>query len=94
MSKTALNNPGPDRFSVDFRVRVNPGSSFSMAQPGEHKYDPGPVQIQAGQVRFGVSGIPLDWSPGPPVACNVIGLLNIVPPAAERWFVAGFNEAL
>jgi predicted metal-dependent hydrolase len=56
--------------------------------------DPGPVQIQARKVAFDVSDVPLHWIPGHPVASNVVGLLNIVLPAAERWFVATFNEAL
>jgi predicted metal-dependent hydrolase len=56
--------------------------------------DPGPVQIQARKVHFDVTGIPLQWIPGHPVASNVISLLNVVLPAAERWFVATYNEAL
>jgi predicted metal-dependent hydrolase len=38
--------------------------------------------------------VPLHWIPGHPVASNVIGLLNLILPAAERWFVATYNEAL
>lgn len=56
--------------------------------------DPGPVQIQARKVHFDVEGVPLHWIPGHPVASNVISLLNVVLPAAERWFVAAYNEAL
>jgi uncharacterized protein len=56
--------------------------------------DPGPVQIQARKVHFDVSDVPLHWIPEHPVASNVVGLLNIVLPAAERWFVATLNEAL
>ena len=56
--------------------------------------DPGPVQIQARNVHFDVSDSPLHWIPGHPVASNVISLLNVVLPAAERWFVATYNEAL
>jgi len=56
--------------------------------------DPGPVQIQARKVHFDVSDVPLHWIPDHPVASNVVGLLNIVLPAAERWFVATLNEAL
>jgi uncharacterized protein len=36
----------------------------------------------------------LHWIPGHPVASNVVSLLNVVLPAAERWFVDTFNEAL
>lgn len=56
--------------------------------------DPGPVQIQARRVAFDVTGSDLHWIPGHPVASNVVSLLNIVLPAAERWFVDTFNEAL
>jgi uncharacterized protein len=56
--------------------------------------DPGPVQIQARQVHFDVTDTPLDWIPGHPVASNMISLLNIVLPAAERWFVTTYNEVL
>lgn len=56
--------------------------------------DPGPVQIQARKVRFDVADIPLHWIPGHPVASNMVNLFNLVLPAAERWFVATYNEAL
>jgi uncharacterized protein len=56
--------------------------------------DPGPVQLQARRVHFDVTDVPLHWIPGHPVASNVIGLLNLILPAAERWFVATYNEAL
>jgi predicted metal-dependent hydrolase len=60
----------------------------------EHEVDPGPVQIQARKVHFDATDIPLHWIPGHPVASNVVSLLNVVLPAAERWFVDTFNEAL
>ncbi|WP_292988561.1 metal-dependent hydrolase [Mycobacterium sp.] len=56
--------------------------------------DPGPVQLQARKVHFDITDVPLHWIPGHPVASNVIGLLNLILPAAERWFVATYNEAL
>ncbi len=56
--------------------------------------DPGPVQIQARKVSFDPSDTPLHWIPGHPVASHLSSLLNVVLPAAERWFVATFNEAL
>jgi predicted metal-dependent hydrolase len=56
--------------------------------------DPGPVQIQARRVHFDVADVPLHWIPDHPVASNVVSLLNVVLPAAERWFVAAYNEAL
>ena len=56
--------------------------------------DPGPVQIQARNVDFDSSESPLHWIPGHPVASHMVNLLNIVLPAAERWFVTTYNEAL
>ncbi|MBU3750064.1 MAG: metal-dependent hydrolase, partial [Mycobacterium sp.] len=56
--------------------------------------DPGPVQIQARRVAFDASEVPLHWIPGHPVASHMVSLLNVVLPAAERWFVATYNEAL
>jgi predicted metal-dependent hydrolase len=56
--------------------------------------DPGPVQIQARRVHFDVEDVPLQWIPGHPVGSNVVSLLNLVLPAAERWFVAAYDEAL
>jgi predicted metal-dependent hydrolase len=60
----------------------------------ETEIDPGPIQIQARKVHFDVDDVPLHWIPGHPVASNVVSLLNIVLPSAERWFVATYNEAL
>src|SRR4051812_9017731 len=60
----------------------------------EREIDPGPVQIQARKVTFDLSDAPLHWIPGHPVASHVIGLLNLVLPVAERWFVDTYNEAL
>jgi uncharacterized protein len=56
--------------------------------------DPGPVQIQARKVHFDVSATALQWIPNHPVASHIISLLNVVLPAAERWFVATYDEAL
>lgn len=60
----------------------------------ENEIDPGPVQIQARQVHFDVDEIPLHWIPEHPVASHMINLFNLVLPAAERWFVEAYNEAL
>src|SRR3954447_13115663 len=72
------------------------GRTPDMLRPHrfDREVDPGPVQIQARKVHFDVSGTPLHWIPDHPVASNVISLLNIVLPAAERWFVATYDEAL
>jgi predicted metal-dependent hydrolase len=60
----------------------------------DDEIDPGPVQIQARKVHFDVSETPLHWIPNHPVASHMVSLLNIVLPAAERWFVATYDEAL
>lgn len=60
----------------------------------ESEVDPGPVQIQARKVHFDLTGIPLEWIPGHPVASAMVNLFNIVLPTAEHWFVRTFNEAL
>lgn len=60
----------------------------------DHEIDPGPVQIQARKVRFDLTGIPLHWIPGHPVASTMVNLFNVVLPVAEHWFVSTFNEAL
>lgn len=59
-----------------------------------HEIDPGPVQIQARKVHFDVNDVPLHWIPGHPVASHMIGLMHIVLPSVERWFVTAYNEAL
>jgi predicted metal-dependent hydrolase len=59
-----------------------------------HEIDPGPVQIQARKVHFDLTGIPLEWIPGHPVASTMINLFNVVLPTAEYWFVDALNEAL
>lgn len=45
-------------------------------------------------MAFDVTESPLHWIPGHPVASHMVSLLNVVLPAAERWFVATFSEAL
>lgn len=56
--------------------------------------DPGPVQIQARKVQFDIVDTPLAWIPDHPVASHMVSLLNVVLPAAERWFVRTYDEAL
>lgn len=60
----------------------------------KREIDPGPVQIQARKVAFDVSGIPAHWIPDHPVTSHMVSLLNVILPAAERWFVATYTEAL
>jgi len=60
----------------------------------DDEVDPGPVQIQPRKVHFDFSDSPLHWIPGHPVASDMVGLLNVVLPAAERWFVVTYDEVL
>lgn len=60
----------------------------------EYEVDPGPVQIQARNVRFETADKPKSWIPGHPVSSHLVNLLNILLPAGERWFVKVFDEAL
>lgn len=60
----------------------------------ELEVDPGPVQIQARNVRFETADKPMSWIPEHPVASHLVNLLNILLPAGERWFIEVFNEAL
>ena len=60
----------------------------------EQEVDPGPVQIQPRRVHFDFSDSPLHWIPGHPVASDMVGILHILLPAGERWFVSTLNEAL
>ena len=59
-----------------------------------NEVDPGRVQIQARKVDFDVSDSPLHWIPGHPVASHMVSTFNFILPAAERWFVQTFTEAL
>src|SRR6201999_3052381 len=79
--------PAVPHTSLEFRGMLRPHRF-------DDEIDPGPVQIQARKVHFDLSGIPLEWIPGHPVASTMINLFNVVLPAAERWFVDTFNEAL
>lgn len=67
---------------------------MSRPSPSGPELDPGPVQIQARKVTFDVSAAPLHWIPDHPVTSHMVSLLNVILPAAERWFVATYNEAL
>ena len=53
-----------------------------------------PGSDSARKVEFDASESPLHWIPGHPVASHMVSLLNVVLPAAERWFVSTYNEAL
>ncbi|MCP2339780.1 metal-dependent hydrolase [Actinomadura rupiterrae] len=60
------------------------------AQLGE----PDNLVLQARDVRFDWSAVPLHWIPGDPVATHLINVLHMLLPAGEEWFVRVFKEAV
>ncbi|MEU5878038.1 metal-dependent hydrolase [Spirillospora sp. NPDC047279] len=60
------------------------------AQLGE----PENIVLQARDVSFDWSEVPLHWIPGDPVATHLINVLHLLLPAGEEWFVKVFKEAL
>lgn len=57
-------------------------------------HEPQDIEIRARDVSFDLSDTPLHWIPQEPVASNVLSVLHILVPEAERWFCATFAEAL
>ena len=57
----------------------------------EHELDPARSRSRRARSRS-TSPACRCWIPGHPVASHMISLLNVVLPAAERWFVATYNE--
>ncbi|MFC4906216.1 metal-dependent hydrolase [Actinomadura gamaensis] len=60
------------------------------AQLGE----PDNLVLQARDVRFDWSAVPLHWIPGDPVATHLINVLHMLLPAGEEWFVRVFKQAV
>ncbi|MEV5575956.1 metal-dependent hydrolase [Spirillospora sp. NPDC052269] len=60
------------------------------AQLGE----PDHLVLQARDVRFDWSTVPLHWIPRDPVATHLINVLHMLLPAGEEWFVRVFKEAV
>ncbi|MFI0450469.1 metal-dependent hydrolase [Actinomadura sp. 6N118] len=56
--------------------------------------EPENIVLQARDVTFDWSGVPLHWIPGDPVATHLINVLHLLLPAGEDWFVKVFKEAL
>ncbi|MGK5550221.1 metal-dependent hydrolase [Actinomadura kijaniata] len=56
--------------------------------------EPGNIVLQARDVRFDWSEVPLHWIPGDPVATHLINVLHLLLPAGEEWFVHVFKQAL
>ena len=55
---------------------------------------PDNIVLQARDVRFDWSDVPLHWIPGEPAATHFINVLHMLLPAGETWFLQIFREAL
>ncbi|MGX7730344.1 metal-dependent hydrolase [Rhodococcus sp. 2H158] len=56
--------------------------------------EPDRVLLQARNVEFDWSALPLHWVPGDPFSTHVLNVLHLLLPAGEEWFVETFKEAL
>ncbi|EME64451.1 metal-dependent hydrolase [Rhodococcus ruber BKS 20-38] len=56
--------------------------------------EPDRVLLQARDVEFDWSALPLHWVPGDPFSTHVLNVLHLLLPAGEEWFVETFREAL
>lgn len=56
--------------------------------------EPDHLLLQARNVEFDWSDLPMHWIPGDPFATHVFNVLHLLLPAGEDWFVETFKEAL
>jgi predicted metal-dependent hydrolase len=56
--------------------------------------DPERIALQARNVAFDWSALPLHWIPGEPFATHLLDVLHLLLPEGERWFVRLFSDAL
>ena len=56
--------------------------------------EPENLVLQARNVQFDWSSVPLHWVPGEPLTTHAINTLHLVLPEGERWFVHVFKQAL
>jgi predicted metal-dependent hydrolase len=54
----------------------------------------GNIVLQARDVKFDWSTLPMHWIPGDPFATHVFNVLHLLLPAGEEWFVDVFKQAL
>ncbi|MGA9871091.1 MAG: metal-dependent hydrolase [Rhodococcus sp. (in: high G+C Gram-positive bacteria)] len=50
--------------------------------------------LQARNVEFDWSSLPMHWIPGDPFGTHVLNVLHLLLPAGEEWFVETFKQAL
>lgn len=72
---------------------VNKTQSAAGVAPADPT-EPGPIALQARDVRFDWSGFPLRWIPSEPAASNILSVLHLLLPEGENWFVKTFKKAL
>ncbi|MBC2641084.1 MULTISPECIES: metal-dependent hydrolase [unclassified Rhodococcus (in: high G+C Gram-positive bacteria)] len=56
--------------------------------------EPEHILLQARNVEFDWSNLPMHWIPGDPFSTHVLNVLHLLLPAGEEWFVETFKEAL
>ncbi|MFD4294791.1 metal-dependent hydrolase [Rhodococcus sp. NPDC058505] len=56
--------------------------------------EPDNILLQARNVRFDWSDLPMHWVEGDPFTTHVFNVMHILLPAGEDWFVETFKEAL
>lgn len=56
--------------------------------------EPDEVMLQARNVEFDWSTLPMHWIPGDPFTTHVLNVLHLLLPAGEEWFVETFKQAL
>ncbi|MDT7706982.1 MAG: uncharacterized protein QOG20_2589 [Pseudonocardiales bacterium] len=52
------------------------------------------IALQARDVAFDWSALPVHWIPGEPFATHLLDVLHLLLPEGERWFVRVFSAAL
>ncbi|MFT4265109.1 MAG: metal-dependent hydrolase [Nocardioides sp.] len=57
-------------------------------------HTPAKVALEARDVHFDWTDLPLAWIPGEVFASHLINVLHLLLPEGERWFVKVFSEAL
>jgi predicted metal-dependent hydrolase len=56
--------------------------------------EPDKLLLQARDVRFDWSALPMHWVPREPFATHVLNVLHLLLPEGERWFCEVFQQAL
>ena len=68
--------------------------SQKISTPASSFAEPDHILLQARNVEFDWSDLPMHWIPGDPFSTHVLNVLHLLLPAGEEWFVETFKEAL